>query len=155
MKTSTKVLLSVLGLSLLGNLANHNEAKAAPNPKPAAIVVEAKPKVSKLPPAVKVAPLTKLPTRPCTEDDTVSRDCFWDAARRGNGQGHSYWVDAQGRLTYLDPKLNNETKRKLFALGKQAAGWEHWGVVFGHQLCYAKVGDTSLIRCYDGFRETS
>lgn len=153
MKLSTKTLLVALTLGVLGGLANRTEAEAAPSPRP--IPISAKVSVAKLPPAVKVAPLTKLPTRPCTEDDTTSRNCFWDAARQGNGKGHSYWVDAQGRLTYLDPKLNNETKRKLFALGKQAAGWEHWGVVFGHQLCYAKVGDTSYIRCYDGFRETS
>lgn len=153
MKLPAKILLSVLTLGLLGGLASHTEAEASPSPRP--VPVSATVKVSKLPPAVKVAPLSKLPTRPCAEDDSTSRDCFWDAARRGNGEGHSYWVDKQGRLTYLDPKLNNETKRKLFALGKQAAGWEHWGVVFGHQLCYAKVGDTSLIQCFDGFRETS
>ncbi|MFF8845523.1 hypothetical protein ACF08N_22845 [Streptomyces sp. NPDC015127] len=152
MKTSTKVLLFILALGLLGGLANRNEAEASPSPKP--LPISAKVKV-KLPAAVKVAPPSKLPTRPCAEDDSTSRDCFWDAARRGNGKGYSYWVDAQGRVTYLDPKLNDEIKRRLFALGKQAAGWEYWGVVWGHQLCYAKVGDTSLIQCFDGFRETS
>ncbi|QFG10734.1 hypothetical protein SEA_ANIMUS_66 [Streptomyces phage Animus] len=153
MKLTAKILAFVVALGVLGGLANRNEAEAAPSPKP--LPISSKVKFSKLPPAVYVAPFGKLPTRPCTEDDTTSRNCFWDAARQGNGKGYSYWVDAKGRLTYLDPKLNNETKRKLFALGKQAAGWEHWGVVWGHQLCYAKVGDTSLIHCYDGFRETS
>ncbi|WAB08771.1 hypothetical protein SEA_ANDRIS_67 [Streptomyces phage Andris] len=153
MKLITKTVAVLLAVGVVGGLANRTEAEATPTPRPLPVASQAK--ISKLPPTVSVAPLTKLPTKPCTEDDTTSRDCFWDAARQGNGKGHSYWVDAKGRLTYLDPKLNNETKRKLFALGKQAAGWEHWGVVFGHQLCYAKVGDTSLIHCFDGFRETS
>ncbi|MGW8953471.1 hypothetical protein [Streptomyces sp. NPDC055709] len=153
MKLTSKIVAIVLAIGVVGGLANRTEAEAAPSAKP--LPVASRAKISKLPATVNVAPLTKLPTKPCTEDDTTSRNCFWDAARQGNGEGYSYWVDAQGRLTYLDPKLNNETKRKLFALGKQAAGWEHWGVVFGHQLCYAKVGDTSLIWCFDGFRETS
>ncbi|MFF9095705.1 hypothetical protein ACF1AX_21570 [Streptomyces sp. NPDC014802] len=141
-------LLAGLSLSLLVGLASPTEA--SPSAQPVAKV-----KALKLPPAVQVAPPSKLPTRPCSEDDSTSRNCFWDAARRGNGKGHSYWVDKQGRVTYLDPKLNSVAKRKVFALGRQAAGWEYWGVVWGHQLCYAKVGNTSYIRCFDGFKETS
>ncbi|AXQ61122.1 hypothetical protein SEA_HANK144_69 [Streptomyces phage Hank144] len=153
MKKSVKILLVFLVLALFGSLADRQEAEASPHTDRK--VAPVKPRPIKLPPSTKVAPLGKLPTKKCSEDDSASRDCFWDAARQGNGKGYSYWVDKQGRVTYLDPKLNNETKRKLFALGKQAAGWEHWGAVWGHQLCYAKVGDTSLIKCYDGFRETS
>ncbi|MEU8621396.1 hypothetical protein [Streptomyces sp. NPDC048623] len=97
----------------------------------------------------------QLPTRPCPEEDTDSNNCFWDAARRGNGEGHSYWVDAEGKVTYLDQKLNVEAERAAWAQERQKAGREDWGTVFGHRLCWAKVGDTSYIECFDGFRETS
>ncbi|MGW7434697.1 hypothetical protein [Streptomyces sp. NPDC054849] len=100
-------------------------------------------------------PSPKLPTRPCPEDDGTAKNCYWDAAQLGNGKGHSYIVDARGKLIYLDPKLNNPSARLKFARQKQAAGWEFWGAVWGHQLCWAKVGDTSYIHCFDGFRETS
>ncbi|MFD7976745.1 hypothetical protein [Streptomyces sp. NPDC059071] len=96
-----------------------------------------------------------LPTKPCPEEDTDSTNCFWDAAQRGNGEGHSYWVDAHGKVTYLDPKLNVEAERVAWDYEKQKAGWEDWGTVFGHRLCWAKVGDTSYIECFDRFRETS
>ncbi|MFE4451452.1 hypothetical protein [Streptomyces sp. NPDC056796] len=97
----------------------------------------------------------KLPTKPCAEDGPSSKNCYWDAAKRGNGKGYSYVVDARGQVTYLNPKLNDKTARAKFAAAKKRAGWEFWGVVFGHQLCWAKVGDTSRIVCFDGFRETS
>ncbi|QNE75299.1 hypothetical protein F0344_12345 [Streptomyces finlayi] len=101
------------------------------------------------------APLSKLPTKACKDDDSSSVNCYWDAAKRGNGKGYSYYVTAKGQVVYLNPKLNNEAARTKFARAKKAAGWENWGEVFGHRLCWAKVGDTSYIQCFDGFRETS
>ncbi|MEU6056958.1 hypothetical protein [Streptomyces sp. NPDC047097] len=111
------------------------------------------------PTAIKSAPIAstsvKLPARPCSEDDSSSRNCYWDAARMGNGKGYSYVVDAAGNVTYLEPRLNDSATRRRFVASKEAAGWEFWGSVWGHQLCWAKVGDTSYIHCLDGFRETS
>ncbi|MFF7252423.1 hypothetical protein [Streptomyces microflavus] len=101
------------------------------------------------------APLPKLPTKACKDDDSNSVNCYWDAAKRGNGKGYSYYVTAKGQVVYLNPKLNNEAARTKFARAKKSAGWENWGEVFGHRLCWAKVGDTSYIQCFDGFRETS
>jgi len=95
------------------------------------------------------------PTKPCRDDDSNSRDCFWDAGKRGNGKGHSYWVDKAGNVTYLDPKLNSPLKRKAWERKNKALKREYWGEVFGHRLCWAKVGDTSYIYCFDGFKETS
>ncbi|MFF8629718.1 hypothetical protein [Streptomyces werraensis] len=37
--------------------------------------------------------------QPC--EDESSRDCYWDAATRGNGQGRSFIVDENGHVTYL------------------------------------------------------
>ncbi|AKY03605.1 hypothetical protein SEA_IZZY_73 [Streptomyces phage Izzy] len=141
MKKWTKRLgVGFLIAALAGAVIDSNEtAKAAPQP--------VKPKVSY------VAP--KLPTKPCPDDDSESKDCYWDAAQQGNGKGYSYWVDRNGKVTYLNPKLNDPIKRKAFVLAKKKAGWDYWGVVWGHRLCYAKVGDTSYIHCFDGFRETS
>ncbi|MEU5403743.1 hypothetical protein ABZ348_31170 [Streptomyces sp. NPDC005963] len=107
------------------------------------------------PVAVSWAPAAQLPTKPCSEDDQTSRSCYWDAARMGNGKGYSYVVDARGEVTYLNPKLNDRSARVSFATQKKAAGWEFWGAVWGHQLCWAKVGETSYIHCFDGFKETS
>ncbi|AGM12249.1 hypothetical protein ZEMLYA_74 [Streptomyces phage Zemlya] len=128
-------------LALAGAVVDSTERNAAAAPQPVP------------PKAVAVAP--KLPTTPCPDDDSESKNCFWDAGRQGNGAGYSYWVDKAGKVTYLDPKLNDPVKRKAFVLAKKKAGWDYWGVVWGHRLCYAKVGDTSYIHCFDGFRETS
>ncbi|WAB09854.1 hypothetical protein SEA_TAGEPHIGHTER_73 [Streptomyces phage TagePhighter] len=140
-KRFKRAMITVACLALAGAVVDSTErdASAAPQPVP--------------PKAVAVAP--KLPTTPCPDDDSESKNCYWDAAQRGNGEGYSYWVDANGKVTYLDPKLNDPLKRKAFVRQMEAKGWEYWGVVFGHRLCYAKVGDTSYIRCFDGFRETS
>ncbi|GAA0946025.1 hypothetical protein [Actinocorallia libanotica] len=45
-----------------------------------------------------------LPSKPCASEDSVN--CFWDAGRRGNGKGFSFWVDRHGNVTYLDPRKN-------------------------------------------------
>ncbi|AUG87254.1 hypothetical protein KGG77_gp14 [Streptomyces phage Omar] len=96
-----------------------------------------------------------LPTRPCSEDNTVVRDCYWDAAQRGNGKGYSYYITRSGSVVYLNPKLNDETARLKFNQAQAKAGKEHWGTVDGHQFCWAKVGDTSYITCFDGYKTTT
>jgi hypothetical protein len=95
-----------------------------------------------------------LPTRPCA-DDSDDKNCYWDAAKRGNGKGYSYYVDRSGKVTYLNPKLNDPAKREAWVKTNKAAHREYWGTVWGHRLCWAKVGDTSYIHCFDGHRETS
>jgi hypothetical protein len=106
------------------------------------------------PKALATHTVPSLPTRPC-QDDFDDRNCFWDAGKRGNGKGYSYWVDRAGNVTYLDPKLNSPAKRKAWETANKAAKRTYWGTVWGHRLCWAKVGDTSYIYCFDGFRETS
>ncbi|MEU9057862.1 hypothetical protein AB0D13_02915 [Streptomyces sp. NPDC048430] len=100
-------------------------------------------------------PLLKLPTKPCSDDNTITRSCYWDAAKRGNGKGYSYIVDARGNVIYLNPKLNNQAARVKFNDTQSRAGKEHWGTVDGHRFCWAKVGDTSYIQCFDGYKTTS
>jgi hypothetical protein len=95
-----------------------------------------------------------LPTRPCA-DDSDDKNCYWDAAKRGNGKGYSYYVDRSGKVTYLNPKLNDPAKREAWVKANKAAHREYWGTVWGHRLCWAKVGDTSYVYCFDGHRETS
>ncbi|MEU0674499.1 hypothetical protein ABZ330_16690 [Streptomyces sp. NPDC006172] len=97
----------------------------------------------------------RLPTRPCTEDDSVDRNCYWDAAKRGNGKGYSYVVDVRGNVIYLNPRLNDEAARLKFNNAQFKAGKEWWGTVDGHRFCWAKVGDTSYVTCFDGYKTTS
>jgi hypothetical protein len=104
--------------------------------------------------SVAAASPASLPTRPCA-DDSDDKNCYWDAAKRGNGKGYSYYVDRSGKVTYLNPKLNDPAKREAWAKTNKAAHREYWGTVWGHRLCWAKVGDTSYIYCFDGHRETS
>lgn len=106
-------------------------------------------------PRVSTLKATELPTRPCTEDDAVSRNCYWDAAKMGNGKGYSYFVDRAGEVFYLNPKLNNKTARLKFNAAQKKAGKELWGTVDGHRFCWAKVGDTSYVTCFDGYKTTS
>ncbi|MFJ3775253.1 hypothetical protein ACIPX0_26520 [Streptomyces sp. NPDC090075] len=101
-----------------------------------------------------LAPL-KLPTRPCSEDNTVVRSCYWDAAKVGNGRGYSYVIDAHGNVVYLNPKLNDQAARLKFNEAQAEAGKDHWGTYDGHQFCWAKVGDTSYVTCFDGYKATS
>lgn len=39
--------------------------------------------------------------QPCEYEDSVN--CFWDAQTRGNGEGMSFTVDADGNVTYVHP----------------------------------------------------
>jgi len=38
-------------------------------------------------------------TPPCAEEDSPG-PCFWDAGKRGNGEGLSFWVDAEQAVHY-------------------------------------------------------
>ena len=42
--------------------------------------------------------ITDLPA--CQYEDTPG-PCYWDAAAQGNGQGDSFWVDANQEVHYL------------------------------------------------------
>lgn len=96
-----------------------------------------------------------LPIRPCTEDGTVDYSCYWDAATMGNGEGNSYVVDDKGHVIYLDARLNDIAERVEFNGEQAAQGKELWGTYDGHRFCWAKVGDTSYITCFDGYKTTT
>jgi hypothetical protein len=142
MKRAAKYVLIFLALALLGSLTWNSPAAAS----------DAKPVT--LPAKVKYVPVFHIPSKPCAEDGD-STNCYWDAAKRGNGKGYSYYVDRAGNVTYLNPKLNNPADRQAWTKKNKAAHREYWGTVFGHRLCWARVGDTSYIYCFDGYRETS
>ncbi|WJN63004.1 hypothetical protein [Streptomyces phage phiScoe25] len=97
--------------------------------------------------AVKV-PVPDLPTKPCSDDG--GRNCYWDQKNQA-----AYWVDRNGRVTYLQPKLNDQTKRRLWEAGQRKKGAEDWGTVDGHRFCWAIIGDTSYVKCWDGYKTTS
>lgn len=44
-----------------------------------------------------------LPTTPCQAEDGPG-PCFWDAGRRGNGRGFSFWIDRHHHFHYLNPR---------------------------------------------------
>ncbi|MCX5236210.1 hypothetical protein OG824_13465 [Streptomyces prunicolor] len=104
---------------------------------------------------MKVIPAFSVPKAPCSEDDATSRNCYWDAAKRGNGKGYSYVVDVRGNVIYLNPKLNDHAARQKFNAAQREAGKEWWGTVDGHRFCWAKIGDTSYVTCFDGYKTTS
>ncbi len=52
-------------------------------------------------PAPAAAPLS--PYIPCAEEDSPG-PCYWDAARRGNGQGTSFIVNNDQTVTYVTPE---------------------------------------------------
>ena len=52
-------------------------------------------------PAPATAALT--PYVPCAEEDSPG-PCYWDAARRGNGQGTSFIVNNDQTVTYVTPE---------------------------------------------------
>ncbi|APC43311.1 hypothetical protein Joe_71 [Streptomyces phage Joe] len=124
--------------------AQQNQADAKPADTVAVETVSAaKPE----PIAIKV-PIPDLPTKPCSDDG--GRSCYWDVKNQP-----AYWVDRNDRVTYLQPKLNDQTKRRLWEAGQRKAGAEDWGTVDGHRFCWAHVGNTSYIKCWDGYKTTS
>ncbi|AWY07635.1 hypothetical protein SEA_YOSIF_71 [Streptomyces phage Yosif] len=98
-------------------------------------------------------PTAGLPKKPCALEDSV--DCFWDAGRRGNGKGYSFWVDKNGRQHFLDPRKNDDRAYQKWSKAQAKAGKVYWGHVDGHWDCWAKEGDTSYIQCWDGYKTTS
>lgn len=38
---------------------------------------------------------------PCATEDSAS--CYWDASARGNGEGRSFYTDAEGNVYYVIP----------------------------------------------------
>ena len=52
-------------------------------------------------PAPATAALT--PYVPCAEEDSPG-PCYWDAARRGNGEGNSFIVNKDQTVTYVTPE---------------------------------------------------
>jgi hypothetical protein len=89
-------LIVSLTTTTLGMLADEADAQpVAPHPAPVAVVVG-----SEIP-AVTVSDGPEwagdLPA--CADESALS--CYWDATQRGNGEGMSYTVDANGRVFYV------------------------------------------------------
>lgn len=82
------------------------------------------------------AAVTGGPLAPCPTEDSPG-PCWWDAAARGNGEGHSFWAAADGAVWPLDgaPRAFRD--------------------VGGHSGCWIYVSDTSLVACADGWTEES
>jgi hypothetical protein len=121
--------------------------EAGAHPEPVKVETVASKTTLPAPIAVKV-PIPDLPTKPCSDDG--GRSCYWDVKNQP-----AYWVDRNDRVTYLQPKLNDQTKRRLWEAGQRKAGAEDWGTIDGHRFCWAHVGDTSYIKCWDGYKTTS
>lgn len=50
----------------------------------------------------------QIPDRPCASEDGPP-PCFYDAGARGDGHGHSFWLDAptgRVRVHYLDSRVS-------------------------------------------------
>ncbi|QPB09976.1 hypothetical protein CPT_Sitrop_062 [Streptomyces phage Sitrop] len=157
MKTSHKI-LTVLAFGAVAFGAGTHNAQTAAAPAPSVkveTVATAKP--TPLPAVTKYiqvkVPSGDLPTRPCSAEG--GRDCYWDGGKELNGKAPSYWVDRNGQVVYLNGKWNDTAKRKTWESAQIKAGRESWGTIEGHRFCYAKVGDTSYITCWDGYKTTS
>lgn len=66
-----------------------------------------------LPPG-EVDSFTTSDVRPCQSEDGADVSCFWDSRATGNGQGWSFYVDADGGITYA-------TADEYLPAGKTAA----------------------------------
>ncbi|WJN62853.1 hypothetical protein [Streptomyces phage phiScoe2] len=136
-------------VTLIGAVAfGIGRAQVPADAKPAdSVKVETVSSASPEPIAIKV-PVPALPTKPCSDDG--GRNCYWDVKNQP-----AYWVDRNDRVTYLQPKLNDSTKRRLWEAGEKKKGAESWGTVDGHRFCWARIGDTSYVKCWDGYKTTS
>uniref|UniRef100_A0AAU7H0D3 Uncharacterized protein n=1 Tax=Streptomyces phage Kamino TaxID=3158857 RepID=A0AAU7H0D3_9CAUD len=157
MKTRTKI-LSVLAFGALAfGAGTHNAQTAAAPSAPVKVETVATVKPTPLPAVTKYievkVPTGDLPTRPCSDEG--GRSCYWDGGKELNGKSPSYWVDRNGVVTYLNPKWNDTVKRLNWEAGQRKAGHEKWGTIEGHRDCWAKVGDTSYIYCWDGYKTSS
>lgn len=92
-----------------------------------------------------------LPDRPCNASRVTN--CFWDAGRHGGGW--SYWTDSRGGVHFLDPRHNSDSARLAWQREMRSDGWHRLGTVDGHNHCYVKFGDTSRVKCWDGYTTTS
>ena len=65
-------------------------------------------------PAPVPAPTTSAltPYVPCAEEDSPG-PCYWDAARRGNGQGTSFIVNSDQTVTYVTPEQLDSFVRNI------------------------------------------
>ena len=61
-------------------------------------------------PAPTTAALT--PYAPCAEEDSPG-PCYWDAARRGRGQGTSFIVNNDQTVTYVTPEQLDSFVRNI------------------------------------------
>ena len=52
------------------------------------------------------------PYVPCAEEDSPG-PCYWDAARRGNGQGTSFIVNNDQTVTYVTPEQLDSFVRNI------------------------------------------
>ena len=64
-------------------------------------------------PAPTTAALT--PYIPCADEDAPG-PCYWDAARRGNGQGTSFIVNNDQTVTYVTPEQLDTFVRNIIHL---------------------------------------
>lgn len=48
-------------------------------------------------------PQTRQPYPACATEDSAG-PCYWDATKSGNGLGRSFTVEADGSVTYLNPR---------------------------------------------------
>ncbi|ATW61348.1 hypothetical protein SEA_ALSABER_74 [Streptomyces phage Alsaber] len=160
MKLRHKILSTVAILAVGYGVGVQNEEpapKASPVKVETVATVAPKPKPTPLPARteyviVKV-PTSGLPTKECAPDG--GRNCYWDGGTAEVRGGYSYWVGRDGQVTYLVPRLNDIAKRKTWEAGQRKAGREFWDTYDGHRFCYAKVGDTSYVSCWDGYKTTT
>lgn len=87
------------------------------------------------------------PNRPCQYED--SSFCVWDAKHQGNGKGRSLQAQGKGEFQFI-------THKRAYRLIKwHKQGFRPFRDIGSHHHCYIKVGDTSIVKCLDGFRTTS
>ncbi|WJN63322.1 hypothetical protein [Streptomyces phage phiScoe54] len=155
MKLRNKIIaLFTAAVAGFGVSQNLHHAEAAPGVKVETVATSTP---TTLPAKIKYVkvevPISKLPTKPCASDG--GWDCYWDAAHAEVRGGYSYWVDKNHRVTYLVPRLNDVAKRKAWENTQRKAGREFWDTYDGHRFCWAKVGDTSYVYCWDGYKTTT
>lgn len=66
----------------------------------------------------------------CAYEDSAG-PCVWDGSTDGNGRGDSFTVDEDGNA------------------------WKPFRDIDGHTGCLINVGDTSTVKCADGWTTTS
>jgi hypothetical protein len=86
------ILAGMVGLIAIGSISDpHYEYEPRPNP------TEARAEVESIEEFMRSA-------EPCESEDQQVGPCYWNAKVRGNGQGRSFFVDADGNITYLEPR---------------------------------------------------